>query len=263
MPTVREIAEAIESFAPKDLQESYDNSGLQLGCRDMEVKAALICLDVTEEIIEEAKRRGCNMVISHHPLLFHGLKQISGETPTQRIVINAIKNSIAIYAAHTNLDAAWEGVSYEMAHLLGLSSTRPLVPMDGRPETGLGLLGEFTKPVPAMEFLRKVKDTFHCKCLRYSSRTPKLVIRTVALCGGSGAEFIREAVKRGADAYVTADIKYHDFTDNALSILLADIGHYESELCSEKIFSRIIHEKFPNFVTYYAEMGKNPVGFLS
>lgn len=262
MPTVRDIACAIEAFAPRSLQESYDNSGLQAGEPDMEVKAALICLDVTEDIMDEAVRRGCNLVISHHPLLFKGLKEITGSTACQRIVMRAIKNDIAIYSAHTNLDSAWEGVSHEMAHSLGLEDLQVLSPGHDGPMTGLGLVGKLSRPMPAMEFLRKVKEAFHVKCLRYSSRTPKVVVRTVAVCGGSGAGLIREAIDSGADVYVTGDLKYHDFTDYGLDLLLADIGHFESELCSEKIFSRIIREKFPNFVTYFAESGKNPVGFL-
>lgn len=262
MPTVRDIAAAIEAFAPRSLQESYDNSGLQTGNPDMEVRAALICLDVTEEVMDEARSRGCNMVISHHPLLFKGLKDITGRTPQQRIVIKALKNDIAIYSAHTNLDSAWDGVSHEMAHTLGLDDLQVLCPGSDGPISGLGLVGRLSKPVPAMEFLRNVREAFHAKCLRYSTRTPKLVIRTVAVCGGSGGSLLRRAIESGADVYVTGDLKYHDFTDHGLDILLADIGHFESELCSEKIFSRIIREKFPNFVTYYAETGKNPVGFL-
>lgn len=262
MPKVKEIAAAIEEFAPRCLQESYDNSGLQVGDPEMDVRAALICLDVTEEILQEALARDCNMVISHHPLLFKGLKDITGRTPQQRIVACAIRHDIAIYAAHTNLDSAWDGVSHEMARLLGLTDLQVLVPGDNGPTTGLGLTGLTPKPVPAMEFLRRVRDTFHTKCLRYSTRTPKLVIRKVALCGGAGASMIKNAIDSGADVFVTGDIKYHDFTDFGLDILLADIGHYESELCSGKIFSRIIREKIPNFVTYYAQAGKNPVGFI-
>ena len=262
MPSVREICEAIENFAPRELQESYDNSGLQIGDPGMEVKAALLCLDVTEDILEEAISKECNMIVSHHPLLFKGLRSITGESVGERIVIKALKHDVAIYSAHTNLDSAWDGVSHEIAHTIGLTDLQVLVPGSSGPMTGLGLTGRLPKPVPAMEFLRNVKEKFRSKCLRYSTRTPKLVVRTVAVCGGAGGSMIKSAIDAGADVYVTGDLKYHDFTDYGLDILLADIGHFESELCAEKIFSRVIREKFPNFVTYYAEAGKNPVGFI-
>lgn len=262
MPKVKDIAAAIEDFAPKRLQESYDNTGLQVGSPEMEVTAVLICLDVTEDVLAEAIKRGCNMILSHHPLLFKGLKEVTGATHTQRIVIEAIRNSIAIYAAHTNLDSTAYGVSCEMADAIGIEETRPLVPGAECPDTGLGIIGETPRPVPAMEFLRNLKEIFHVKSLRYSRRTPKVVVRRVAMCGGAGSSFVAEAVKQGADVYVTGDLRYHDFTDYGLDILLADIGHFEGELCSEKIFSRVIHEKFPNFVTYYAESGKNPIGYM-
>ena len=262
MPKVKEIASLIEDFAPKALQEDYDNTGLQVGDPEMEVSAALICLDVTEEVMAEARQRGCNMVISHHPLLFKGLKQITGASPEQRIVAEAIRSSIAIYAAHTNLDSVAYGVSHEMADALGLQDIRPLLPAEGFKDAGMGVIGETPDPVPAMEFLRRLKEIFQVKCLRYSRTTTKLVVKRVALCGGSGSSLIPEALRQGADAYVTGDLRYHDFTSYGPEILLADVGHYEGELCSTKIFSRLIHEKFPNFVTYYAQSGKNPVGFI-
>lgn len=262
MPKVKEIAAAIEQFAPKALQESYDNTGLQVGDPEMDVTAALICLDVTEDVLAEARKRGCNLIVSHHPLLFKGLKEITGSTPVQRIVMEAISGKIAIYSAHTNLDSVAYGVTHEMAEAVGLAEMSPLIPSREFDGAGLGIIGTMPRPVPAMEFLRNLKEIFQVKALRYSRRTPKVVIRKVALCGGSGGGFISEAIRQGADVYVTGDLRYHDFTDYGIDILLADIGHYESELCSGKIFSRVIHEKFPNFVTYYAESGKNPVGFI-
>jgi dinuclear metal center YbgI/SA1388 family protein len=261
MVTVREIAKAIEQIAPKDLQESYDNAGLQVGNPDMGVTAALLCLDVTEEIVEEAQRKQCNLIISHHPLLFHGLKEIVGRTAEQRIVAKAIRNDIAIYAAHTNLDAASDGVSNEMADSLGLTNRKILEPNPTNPQTGLGIVGDIT-PTPALKFLRHLKDLYDVKMLKYSSRSSKLVVRKVALCGGAGASMIQSAIKAGADAYVTGDIKYHDFTSYGLDILIADIGHYESELCTKKIFSRILREQFPDLTTYYSQSETNPIGTM-
>ena len=135
MLKVKDIASAIEEFAPKSLQESYDNTGLQVGNPDMDVSAVLLCLDVTEDVLAEARRRQCNMIVSHHPLLFSGLKRISGNTPTERIVIEALRHNIAIYASHTNLDSASEGVSYEIARMLNMTNLKVLCPNPSDPST--------------------------------------------------------------------------------------------------------------------------------
>lgn len=265
---VKDIAETIEAFAPLPLQESYDNAGLQVGDPEMNVSAVLLCLDVTEDILDEATRRQCNMVVSHHPLIFRGLKHLTGVTDTERICIEALRRGIAIYSAHTNLDSAWNGVSHEMAHILCVKNLSVLrlpesgccMECDGRP-AGLGVVGDIT-PTPKMEFLRKVKEKFGVKSLRYSAQSPLLVVKRVALCGGSGGSMIEDAVNAGADVFVTADIKYHDFQENAQNIVLADIGHFESEVCSSSIFSRILRERFPDLVVCFPESQKNPVGYL-
>ncbi len=258
LPTVRGIAEAIERFAPLSLQETYDNAGIQVGDPAQTVTGVLICLDVTEQILREARQRKCNLIVSHHPLLFKGLKEITGATPEQRIVIEALRHNIAIYSAHTNLDAASDGVSYEMAGILGLSNCKPLFPKEEGSFCGLGVVGDIS-PRPAMEFLRMVKEAFDVRSLRYSAGSPQLVIRRVAVCGGSGASFIPVAIKAKADVFVTADIKYHDFTTFANKILIADIGHYESELCSRKILSRLIRDSFPSCQTLFAQSESNPI----
>lgn len=261
MLKVKDIAATIEDFAPKMLQESYDNAGLQVGDHDMEVSAALLCLDVTEDVINEAIERHCNLIISHHPLLFKGLKEVTGRTATERIVIKAIKENIAIYSAHTNLDSAWEGVSHEIAHVLDLHNLKVLEPKPGDPSVGLGVIGD-VQPTPKIEFLRNIKEAFKVKCLRYSAQCPQLVVRKVAVCGGAGASLIADAIANGADIIVTGDVKYHDFTTFGLDIIIADIGHYESELCTKKIFSKIIREKYPDFVTYFAETETNPIKYM-
>lgn len=262
MLKVKDIAKVIEDFAPLGLQESYDNAGLQVGSSEEVVTAILLCLDVTEEILLEAERRGCNLIVSHHPLIFKGLKNLTGSNATQRIVIEALKKNIAIYSAHTNLDSTHDGVSYEMAHLLNLKNIEVLLPAGEDSGIGLGVIGETSSPIPKLEFLRKVKDTFGVKALRYSAQTQRLVVRKVALCGGSGASFISEAYKLGADAYLSGDIKYHDYTSYGLDILIADIGHYESELCSRRILSRIIREAYPDSVIFFAESETNPIKVL-
>lgn len=261
MIKVKEIAAVIEDFAPKGLQESYDNTGLQVGDPEMKVSAALLCLDVTEEVLDEALDRHCNMIVSHHPLLFKGLKEVTGRTATERILIKAIRENVAIYSAHTNLDSAWEGVSHEIAHILDLRNISVLEPKDGNPSAGLGVVGDI-QPTPRIEFLRKVKEAFKVKALRYSSQSPQLVVRKVAVCGGSGASLIRESINAGADIIITGDVKYHDFTTFGLDIIIADIGHYESEVCTKKILSRIIRDKFPDFTTYFSEAESNPINYM-
>lgn len=261
MIRVKDIASVIEQFAPIALQEGYDNAGLQVGDPEMAVSGALLCLDVTEEVISEAKERRCNMVISHHPLIFKGLKQLTGSNPTQRIVADAILSGIAIYSAHTNLDSTWNGVSHEIANEIGMTGLEVLEPNEEFPHSGLGVIGDIT-PTPALEFLRNLKETFKVKSLRYTAQAPKLVVRRVAVCGGSGASLISLAIRKGADAFVSGDFKYHDFTTYASDIILADIGHYESELCSRKIFSRIIRETYPDMVVYFSETERNTVKYL-
>lgn len=259
--SVGDIASTIENFAPLSLQESYDNAGLQVGDPSMPVSALLLCLDFTEDILREAIDRECNMIVSHHPLLFRGLKEITGSTYIQRIVIEAIRNGIALYSAHTNLDSAWNGVSHEMARMLGLHDVQVLCPNAGNEKTGLGVIGDI-HPTPKMEFLRKVKEVFNVKAVRYSDRTAKLVIKRVALCGGAGADLIGDAVRRQADAIVTGDVKYHEIADYGQDILVADIGHFESELCARQIFSRIIRAEYPELPIYFAESEKNPISII-
>lgn len=259
--TVQDIASVIEEFAPLPLQEDYDNAGLQVGFRDRHVSAVLLCLDVTDEVLEEAIRRKCDMIVSHHPLIFRGLKNLTGADDTQRIVIRALEAGVAIYSAHTNLDSTWNGVSHEMAHMLGVTGIGVLSPRAGDTRAGLGVIGDI-EPTPKLEFLRKVKEKFGVKALRYSTQSPALVIKRVALCGGSGASLISDALRAGADLYVTGDVKYHDFTTYGLDMVIADIGHYESELCSMRIFSRIIRQKYPDLVVYFSDEQANPVGIM-
>lgn len=259
--TVQDIAAAIEAFAPLPLQEDYDNAGLQVGFRDRQVNAVMLCLDVTADVVEEAIRRKCDMIVSHHPLIFRGLRSLTGADETQRIAIRALEAGVAVYSAHTNLDSAWNGVSHEMAHTLGLTGISVLQPRPDNPHAGLGVVGDVS-PTPKLEFLRRVKEKFGVKALRYSSQSPALVVKRVAVCGGSGASLIREAIRAGADLFVTGDVKYHDFAGYGQDLVIADIGHYESELCSMKIFSRIIRQQYPGLVVYFSDDQRNPVGII-
>lgn len=267
MLKVENICGAIEDFAPLALQEGYDNAGLQVGMRNASVNAVMLCLDVTEDVLDEAIERQCTMIVSHHPLIFRGLKSLTGEDETQRIAMKALKAGVAIYSAHTNLDSAWNGVSHEMAHMLGVKDIEVLIPAsagsddpEGHP-AGLGVVGNLN-PTPKLEFLRIVKEKFGVKALKYSRQWTGLVVKRVALCGGSGASFIKEAISAGADVYICGDLKYHDFTSYSNDILLADIGHYESELCSMKILSRIMRQKYPELVVYFSEKQKSPIAIM-
>ena len=261
MVKVKDIAKAIESFAPKSLQESYDNSGLQVGDPEKPVSAVLLCLDVTDDVIKEARQRECNMIVSHHPLIFHGLKSLTGADLTQKLVLKALKEDIAIYSAHTNLDSVWDGVSHEIARRLAVKDIEVLAPHDSDSRVGLGVVGNIS-PLPKIEFLRKIKDTFKVSALRYSAQSPSLVVRRVAVCGGSGASLISAAIKAKADILVTGDVKYHDFTSYGDDIIIADIGHYESEICATEILSRIIRERFQDLTTYFSDSESNPIKIL-
>lgn len=261
MIKVKDIAEAIEEFAPKDLQESYDNAGLQVGDPEMPVNAVLLCLDVNEDVIKEAMERECNMIVSHHPLIFRGIKNLTGADTTQRLVMETLKNGLAVYSAHTNLDSVWNGVSHELAHRLGIKDMEVLEPHEHNDKAGLGVIGNI-KPMPKLEFLRKIKDTFNVAALRYSSQSPAVVVRRVAVCGGAGASLISCAIKAKADILVTGDVKYHDFTSFGSDIIIADIGHYESELCSREILSRVIRAKYPELTIYFSDSESNPIKIL-
>lgn len=258
---LKDIIQVIETFAPLELQEGFDNSGLQVGNPESDVNAVLLCLDVTEEVLAEARERGCELIISHHPLIFSGLKSLVGANPTQRIVAEALRSGISIYSGHTSLDSTYNGVSYEMARRLGLSHLRVLMPSCEGANTGLGIVGE-TEPTPALEYLRRVKDTFQVRALRYSADSSTLVVRRVALCGGAGAEFIPDAIKAGADIYITGDVKYHNYTTYAHQILLADAGHYQTEACALDIFMRILREGCPGLAIHATVRQKNPIGII-
>ncbi|MCM1318981.1 MAG: Nif3-like dinuclear metal center hexameric protein [Muribaculaceae bacterium] len=261
MTTVADISSVIEEFAPRRLQEAYDNAGLQMGDPNQSVSGVLLCLDVNLDILHEAQKRGCNLIVSHHPLLFGGMKHITPCDERGRVIMEAIRSGIAIYAAHTNLDRTCEGVSYEIARSLQLTDMSVLSPDHQDNNIGLGILGSVT-PIPALAFLRHVKETFKVESLRYSRNMPKLTVRRVAVCGGAGASFIKDAVSQGADVIVTGDVKYHDFTNFAGQILIADIGHFESEVCTKKIFARILRDKFPDLTTYLSECEQSPIACM-
>ncbi len=360
-----EICKYLDTEIPVSFQEEYDNSGLQIGFPHSDVSSALLTIDITEEVIDEAVKKGCNLIISHHPLIFKGLKKITGRSSTERLIVRAIKEDIAIYSAHTNLDVAGFGVSRKMASKLNLKNVKVLVPLKNRllklvtfipeshlekvraalfeagagvtgnydkcaftvagmgsfragenanpfvgetgkthyeneirfetvlyshnkpdviqallaahpyeevaydlytlendsHETGMGCTGEFDQPVSESDFLNLISSTFSQGCVKYSNLTGRKV-KTVALCGGSGASLIGDAIGSGADAFVTADIKYHNFFDADNKILLVDPGHFESEKFTTEILYDLIIKKFPKFAVRFSETNTNPINYL-
>ena len=353
------IISAIEEFAPASFQESWDNTGVQVGSLRAECTGVLLCLDVTPAIVKEAISRGCNLIISHHPLLFKGLKRISGNTPVEESVMLAISAGISIYSCHTAVDSTAGGVSYRMAEMLGAKPVKVLSPLSGRlvhvsaivtpdsvdaaltvfsetvpdatcirsaserfsssiidgdpfattditsekcfkieatvnsslcrrlcdrlaealgsglltltteqvadtdPTIGLGVFALYDDGLKPVQLIEKVKSAFGSPVARCSTMPDdETIIRRIAMCGGSGSEFISKAIRMGAQAFITSDTKYHDFVDFGNDILIIDIGHFESESCTKEIFYNVIREKFPNFACYYSEIEENPIKYI-
>ena len=256
MRTAKEIIEAIEEFAPLSNQEGWDNSGLQVGDPEILVDSALVGLDPTYELICEARDKGIKLVITHHPLIFKGIKRITGDDPTGRCIIEAIRNGIVIYSTHTASDKVLEGVSGAAAKMLGLQDVSVLE-CDKDPEVGLGVVGNLPYPMKDEEFIKYVKQCLDVKNVRTSRPVGKKISR-VAFCGGSGGSLIGSAIQAGADAYISGDIKYHDFfTGDAL--LIVDPGHFETEAQIMKVFVEVVKKKFPNFAVLIGEQIHNPV----
>jgi dinuclear metal center YbgI/SA1388 family protein len=362
---LKELCNYLDSAIPLSFQEDYDNSGLQVGDTEKEISSALITLDVTEEVMDEAIAGGCNVLISHHPVLFRGIKNLTGKSFIERIIATAIKNDIAIYSAHTNLDNLSTGVSRKMAEKLNLEkitvlspinnkllklvtfipeshldrvrdeifragagvignydqcgfsvtgtgsfrgneNTNPFVGVKGKlhfeneirfetilfshlrekvtkallaahpyeevaydfyalennnTETGLGVTGYLPDPLPENEFLKLVSSVFDAEGLKYSKPVGKPVSK-VALCGGAGGSLLGLAMKSGADAYVTSDIRYHDFFLTEKKILLVDAGHFESEKFSREILKDLIIKNFPKFAVRFSETNTNPINYF-
>lgn len=362
---IKDIIQIIEQLAPIPLQEDYDNSGVQVGDVSREAEGALLCIDVTENVVEEAISLGCNLIIAHHPLVFRAVKKITGQNYIERCLIKAIKNDIVVYAAHTNLDNATGGVNYRLAQMLGLQNVRILSPKPDsllklvtfvpdshadnvrnalfkagagnigdydscsynisgegsfranenanpfvgktgeihfekeiRIETilpkfkqdevlrallavhpyeepaydfyplansweqaGSGIVGSLAEPMSEQEFLYLLKDVFQLSTIQHTKMQNK-EIRDVAICGGSGAFLIPNAIGYGADAFVTGEARYNDFYDVEDRILLAVVGHYESEICTKDIFYDVISKKISNFALHKSAFDSNPVKYL-
>ncbi|MBR1549945.1 MAG: Nif3-like dinuclear metal center hexameric protein [Bacteroidales bacterium] len=294
--TIGQVVSWLDTTFRPELQEDYDNAGFLIGQRQTPCTGVLIALDLTPAVVDEAISLGLNLIVTHHPLIFNGLKRITSDNEAGRTVISLIQHGIAVYAAHTNLDNLPWGVNGILAEKLCLTdchilrsthssvsrssadsspnlgeqrdsnsqqqkpsgSSPKLGEVDARSadggvcnpdETGAGMVGKLPHPIPAEAFLLKLKETLGIPTLRTSplERRRPAGIRTVALCGGSGAFLIPDAIAAHADIYITADLKYHDFQRPEGRIILVDAGHYETEQFAKEIFYRAISEKFSNF----------------
>lgn len=361
---IKEVIDALEKFAPLPLQDDFDNAGLQIGLTDAEVTGALLCLDVTEAVVKEAVALGYNLIIAHHPLLFKGLKTITGKNYVERCVMEAIRNEITVYAAHTNLDNAFGGVNFKMAEKIGLKNIQVLEPKDNsllklvtyvpemqaddvrqalfeagcghignydacsynvhgegtflaaegthpfcgqigelhteaevRIETvlpaylkrsvekallkshpyeepaydffalqnewkqaGAGVIGDLEEPMDESDFLRMLKKTFEVGCIKHTQLKGRRIER-VALCGGAGAFLLPKAVGK-ADVFITGEVRYHDYFYYENDILVAEIGHYESEQYTKEIFNSIIQDLFPTLEVRMSRINTNPINYL-
>ena len=240
---VKDIISVIEDFAPLSIQEKWDNSGLCIGSPEDSVSSILLGLDCTPELVDEAIACGADMIVTHHPLIFSGLKKISSDDLVGAAVIKAVKAGISIYAAHTNADKVLAGVSGAMAARLGLKDVR-ILDEDGE-GTGLGVVGELPEPLTAEQAIELVKERFSLKVVK-SSRPVQGEIRRIAMCGGSGGSLIGAAKAAGAQLYISGDISYHNFFTPE-GFMLMDIGHYESEIEILDILFSLIRKKFPTF----------------
>lgn len=256
LPTIGQIISVIEQAAPRSSQEQWDNSGLLVGTASHTCEGIMLCLDVTPSVINQAREKGCNLIISHHPLIFKGIKVVNDMTPQGRALIDAIRGDIAVYCAHTSLDNAPApyGVSFEMARMLGAAVETTIS------ETGTGVIATLASPMKPQEFATLCKQVFTAECIRHTPY-PSATIKRVALGSGACGFLIPEAIAAGAEAIVTSDVRYHDFLDYADRIFIVDLTHFDTEKCTKEIFKRIISQKIPNFASVFCADETNPIEF--
>ena len=260
---IRDVVGVIEEFAPLSLQASYDNSGLIVGRLDDEVHKALLAVDVTEEVMDEAEREGCDIIITHHPIIFSPLKRLNSATYVERCVERAIRRGIALYASHTNLDSTREGMSWRLGRMIGLENMSVLEPQTGNPDVGFGVVGELSVEEAAVSFMRRVAGVLDVKAVRHSDIPAVCAsVRRVAICTGSGHSLIGDALAAGAEVYITGDLKYNDFMLGENRMILMDIGHFESEFCAINILDDVISKKLCNFAVRKSLCSRSPINYL-
>ena len=275
---IKQVLEALERFAPLPLQESWDNAGLQIGLTEAEVSGALLCLDVTEAVVDEAIRRGCNLIVSHHPLLFRGLKQVADMNDVQRTVRRAIKEDICVVSMHTNLDNAQDGVNFKIAEKLTPPLTPPRQergetppPAPPRKERGIKGMGDEQKPgqwvmltlespMESRTFVEYVKERMEAQCAMCNELLHR-PIRKVAICGGAGDFLLDDVIAAGADAFVTGEMHYHQYFGHEQEIQICVIGHYESEHFTTEVLRDVIERECPGVRCCIAETNTNPIRY--
>jgi dinuclear metal center YbgI/SA1388 family protein len=274
---IKKVIDALEQFAPLPMQEDYDNAGLQVGLTEVEVSGALLCLDVTEDIVDEAIEKKCNLIVSHHPLIFHKLCRITDEDAVQRTVWKALDHHITVVSMHTNMDAVQGGVNYKIAEKLGLQNIRFIGKQqtveihhtsdDGSVVTekrcgAEGIIGEFPEQMAADDLILMLRQRFGVECVQCNQLLRK-EIRKVALCGGAGSFLLDEAIHSGADAFVTGEMHYHEFFGHDQQIQICVIGHYQSEQYTKEIFRQIIMDNCPGVRCCLSEINTNPILYFS
>ena len=257
---LKEITNIIEQWAPLNWAEDFDNVGLLVGDSSSIVNKAIITIDTLENVIEEAIENNCDLIISFHPIIFDGLKKVNNKNYVERVIAKAIKNNINIYSIHTNLDNHPEGVNFQISKYLELNKTKILIPkidFDG----GMGMIGELNKPISEKDFLNFIKNKMRVKMIKHSDFINKK-IKKIAVLGGSGSFAIEDAIKAGADCFVTADLKYHDYFKAENKILLIDMGHYESEQYTKELILNFLRKKIPKFACIISKSNTNPVNYF-
>jgi dinuclear metal center YbgI/SA1388 family protein len=257
---IADIIQHLEATAPLEYQEEYDNSGIQAGDAGDECTGVLVSLDCTEDVVKEAIQKKCNLIVSHHPLIFRPVRNITPENSSGRMLTSAIRAGITLYAIHTKLDNIPGGVNATIADRLSLTHRQILCPRAGFTGIGSGLIGNLEKPVSGLEFLEFLREAFHIPVIRHSPLTGRPVSR-IALCGGAGSFLISNALQGKADFFITGDIKYHHFFEAGSDLVIADIGHFESEQFTMDLIRDVILKKFRNFAVLKSGTVTNPVHY--
>ena len=268
---IKEVTDYLDSIYPLEYQEDYDNAGHKVGDASHELAGILVTLDVTDDTIDQALSLGYNLIVSHHPMIFAGLKSLVPSDTQTRMLNRLIKNDICVYSAHTNLDNHPCGVSHILGEKLGLKRLRTLRPLRGGatghdtdasvPVPGGGAIGELDEPLPYPAFMERVKQVLGLPMVR-CSKNPPAAVKRVALCGGSGSFLIDDAADEKADLFLTSDIKYHDFQKAVGRVHLADIGHYESEQFAQELIYNDIMKKFSNFACRISDGGNSYIDYI-
>lgn len=265
---IKEIIQAIEEFAPRSWQENWDNTGTQIGPLDNELTGIILSLDMTEAALDCAIENNANLIITHHPMLRDGLKSINDQSNEARLVYKAIRSGIAIYSSHTSIDSAPGGINTTLAqHIVGLIDSTPLECNATDHTVGLGAIGNIkstdSRGISIADLTARLKSKLNLEVLRISREAaPTQMVKRIALCGGSGSSLIDNALKLGAEVMITGDLKYGDFQRCRNSIIIIDIGHWESENIVLDIFYEIISKKFPNFADRIHRFNSNHVNYI-